>query len=591
MIVNNKNMSTGVLALVVIAVVVLIIVFSMRNQYSCNNELDGSGAYLTDVKNTENVSCSDPIGKPVSTLAAAIKACDKNSACKQVVSVKVGKTFRYQMCGAEPEGCGEQCCSNCNCPEDCHATLSSSSANYVKTGAISTCTPIMEKKKAIVSTTFSAAMAKMNTYNANRDKIIKANLKLPAKKKKTVPVACVSITSRPNAAKTGYEYVLCSGPAKVQSCKSDQICQNDCTACNLSCSSPECMGQSVYAGDLVLTNNTVEDVVTFVEAPTDDTFSAEIPDAENLFSQTPSAIPTNLHIFGPPPAPVQFFSPITNETLTTPSVTLAAAKYRYQTPVYTTTTYTRPDYVPRAPTNNLEFICGRVPGVPEDKVNGELFYTLSVPTNSKFTFSSTLNPDTNMHEINLKEKLAPLIYANAVDTNAQIKWNVLTRLVITNTTHLNDPKNVLNMSVKCIKDTAAIVPAKLSKLNLDENPRYFIEQFFNTNVTDDHPACTSMDSSIYNPKNTTTTWRVGMFYMLLNDTYKFLQLKFINQTLNVPFTLTVTLGTLLSEPGYLQALQPDWEVGILSKHDSGVSMSLTHTDATTVALMGSVSCY
>ena len=517
-------MSIGIIALVVIAVVVLFIVFNMRNRYECNN-LQSSSAYVTDIKNVITVPCSNPLGRPLGTLTAAIKACEKNSSCKQVVSVKVGKAFRYQMCASESKNCSEQCCNNCTCPGDCstvgatnssNASLMQSGANYVKKSKFSGCVQIIENNKALVFSTFNAALSKMRSYNTKRDKIIKANLKLPEKDKRPVPIEAVSVTSvSGNAPGSKDKFALCSAPA-TGVCTADQVCKSDCSDCDLTCTSPTC----------------------------------RIPIE---FTQTPTPIPTDLYKYAPEDPLDTFESPFSYESLTTPTVMLAPAGYVYQTPQYTYSEYKRPSFVTSAPVDFQDMVCNASPSIPQDRRKDELFYQLSIPTNSTFTFSSTFNPATKRHEINLKEKLAILLNANALDNAAVLKWDVITRFVITNTTHVNDPTNPLNIKLSVRRDPNNKLPGNWAKRPLMDYVENFMDFIFTTNMSVEHPIMTWYDSHPLNPKNTSDL--VGMYYMLLYDVYKYIEPIFVNNTENVPFTLTVTLGTLLGEPNYIRTVR------------------------------------
>ena len=582
-------MNTGAIALVVIAVVVLFIVFNMRNRYECNN-LQSSSAYVTDIKNAVTVPCSNPLGRPLGTLTAAIKACEKNSSCKQVMSVKVGKAFRYQMCASESKNCSEQCCNNCTCPGDCstvgatnssNASLMQSGANYVKDGSITGCVQIMEKNKALVFSTFSAALGKMKSYNANRDKIIKANAKLAANKKKPVPVECVSITSVSSGAPGSQDkFALCSRPANVNACQSEQTCQNDCSACDLTCTSPQC-------------------------TQSESNISDEFEDAgfgefgvQTTFVQAATPVTKDLYKFVPAPPPVSFESPHSYQTLRTPSVMLAPATYEYKTPKYTYTEYVRPSFVTEPPITPQQLLCNTQTSIPDSRRQDELFYQLSIPTNSQFTFSSTLNPQTNKHEINLKEALGPLLYANMMDNNAILKWDVISRMIITNTTHFNDPKNNVDLDVQFLRDPNAVLWSSRLE-NVKVFPKYddFLDRTFINNskpVADaNSPAkkfTTWYDSHPKNPANTTR--ESGFYFMFLNRVYNFLQMIFSNNIENVPFTLTVTLGTLLAEPGYIDnALHESSSFGTLTKNFNGTQDLMgMGANGETVVVAYSITC-
>ena len=92
------------------------------------------------------------------------------------------------------------------------------------------------------------------------------------------------------------------------------------------------------------------------------------------------------------------------------------------------------------------------------------------------------------------------------------------------------------------------------------------------------------DSHPYHPINPSDS--IGMFYMLLYDVYNACQLVFRNNVNDVPFTLTVTLGTMLSETGYLSSVryktnfEMDGHLGSLVRLRGGLHYILGYQDNT-----------
>ena len=529
-----------VFALVIIAALVLFIVYNMRKRYKCDT-LQGSGAaFITNINNAVTVRCKDPIQKPFYSLAAAVKACDRNTNCKQVVSVKVGKIFKYQVCATESDNCKEECCTICSCPTNCPASstgyqiieptcspgqqapavmsdpLIASRANYIKNGKSGECVLIKENNKTLQFTSLKEALSKLRTYTNNRNRILKANLKLDADKQQSVPDECTSIAMQRRFGTGKNTFSLCSTLPVLQ-CTSNQVCRSACPECNLTCESPEC-------------------------------------NIQTEFTQIATPKPTNLYKYAPGPRPVIFDCPYTYQKLSTPTVMLAPATYQYQTPKYTRTSYIRPSFILTEPVGFQEAFCNTMTSIPKERILDPVFYNLSVPTSSEFTFSSTLNPETNKHEINLKQKLRPLLYANKMDVNARLKWDVITRLVVTNTTHVKDPNNNVDLNIILSKDPISVVchdKLRYMKTVSFTPPNGLRYLFADNSIALDYNNPNKKFTTWYDshPKNQSERSR-GMIYMLLNEIYDVVQLMFVNVIDNVPFTLTVTLGTLLAEDNY-----------------------------------------
>ena len=147
--------------------------------------------------------------------------------------------------------------------------------------------------------------------------------------------------------------------------------------------------------------------------------------------------------------------------------------------------------------------------------------------------------------------MASIIQANKTDANATLKWNCISRITITNTTNVNDETQKLNIKLNAIADVNApdnVYTRTTKGMPIKVGP-YFGQTWFVRNWADNHAYTTTYDTSAFNPNNETILdWKSGITFMMLDEPYNISELIMANDVANVPFTVTVTMGTVLYDP-------------------------------------------
>ena len=177
-----------------------------------------SSAYIDDLKNTINNTPCNIIGTKQTSFATAIDMCIKTSACQRVVSsIDSKNTVSYNMCSNSIDAVcldNKTCCATCE-----SSTLPGATAQFIKSGNYSGCTPITGSTGDVLFyISATAALNGANVYN-------KAALlnKQPL---------CQSITTREINNRTFF--ILCLN----SSSRCNTECSATCPACSNEISGP-----------------------------------------------------------------------------------------------------------------------------------------------------------------------------------------------------------------------------------------------------------------------------------------------------------------------------------------------------------------